>query len=218
MELFPRKIDELISDFHTKNDYLKANTDRFNISELDTIEMDTVVGEVDEAHARTLDKATCTKIDTLMQKEALEKAKILFRRVIEYRVKKNPNLTEMDYTILRLPHQGGGQPLPSPSMEPGIRNLRSFLLRIEGEYFDVLTGKKGRAVNCRELEIYYKIGGDEPETITELKERLIVTNNPIVIQFSEEGAYHFVYLAFRWIGTRGEYGPWTTIFKVMIIR
>jgi hypothetical protein len=216
MEMFPRKIAETVDDLHVKDDYLKS-TSKFDISEALTIALAEAVAEVDAAHAKAMDKATSTKVDTLNQELAIEKAKKLFRMAIDTHVRYSTNLTEADCIVLRIPQPGTSHPLPEPTDQPGIRNLISRTLRVEGEYFDIATGKRGKVLGARELEVYYRIGGDEPSSIAELKERTIVTRNPIVLQFAEGDAYKFVYLAFRWIGTRGGYGPWTQIYRIMII-
>jgi hypothetical protein len=216
MNMFPVKIAEAVDDLHVKDDHLKS-TSKFGVPEDQTIAMAEAVAEVDAAHAKAMDKATCTKVDVLNQDLAIEKAKKLFRMVIDTHVKYSSNLTEADCLILRIPLPGSWHPLPPPVDQPGIRDLVSHTLRIEGEYFDAATGKRGKPAGTQALEVYYRIDGAVPESVSELKERVIVTHNPILLQFAEGSAYKFVYLAFRWIGTRGEYGPWTHIYRVMII-
>jgi predicted nucleic-acid-binding Zn-ribbon protein len=44
------------------------------------------------------------------------------------------------------------------------------------------------------------------------------TASPMRLQFEFDDEFKVLYLAFRWIGTRGDYGPWTDIHKITIAR
>jgi hypothetical protein len=51
-----------------------------------------------------------------------------------------------------------------------------------------------------------------------MTERKVATSSPVWIQFEPKDEFQVVYLAFRWIGTRGDYGQWSEIRKMVIVR
>jgi hypothetical protein len=48
--------------------------------------------------------------------------------------------------------------------------------------------------------------------------RKTATKTPVRIQFDFGGKFKMLYIVFRWVGNRGDYGPWSEIHKVAIAR
>jgi hypothetical protein len=40
----------------------------------------------------------------------------------------------------------------------------------------------------------------------------------MTIEFEPDQEFTVIYVACRWIGTRGDYGPWTEIHKTIVMR
>jgi hypothetical protein len=218
--MFPIRIEERIADLHTKCTYLKAMVNRagIDITADEVTEFEGLLVIVDLRNAKWLVSDTRTKLDTIARKEAVDTAQKFARRLIEFYVAGNPAATEGDYDILRIPIPGARQPLPAPTTAPGITKLSSSDLAVLVSFFDTLTNKRGRPDNAQSLEIYYQLGGTEPTSISEMKERAVATATPYRLQFQFDDELKPVYLAFRWVGTRGDFSPWTQIYKLAVVR
>jgi hypothetical protein len=216
--LFPTTIEEQISDLHTKVNYLTENATRFGIPASELTKLSGLVANVDAAHAKMLDKDTRTKLDTANQTEAILLAQAEARKIIEYYVVGNPETTPVDYEALRIPVPGHHTPLPSPTHAPGLGHITSEDLGVTVPFHDAQHNIKGKPDGVYAIEGYYKLGGTPPADISELSEKATATASPMHLQFEFADEFKILYLAFRWIGTRGDYGPWTDIHKIAIAR
>jgi hypothetical protein len=216
--LFPETIAEQIADLDSKRKYLKANQTRFGISSTDMEKIDTLVDAAIAANTVASNRDTRTKLDVATRILDIETAQGIERKVIDYYVIGNPNTTEVDYEALRIPRPGPHPHLPDPKDIPGIRRLTSSNLAVLISFFNIQTGKRSKPAGVQAIEAYYKIGGDPPANISEMSERLIGTASPLRIQFEFGQELQVVYLVFRWVGTRGSYGPWSEIYRIAIAR
>jgi hypothetical protein len=216
--LFPVNIDDQVADLNTKKDYLEENNIRFNIPQIELATLNTEVTAVNTLHAIASNKDKRSKIDVAKRNEAIDVAKLTSRKIIDFYVVKSPNTTAVDYEALRIPTPGPFHPLPSPDYVPGIRHLSSKNLAVSAEFFDAKTDKRAKPEGVQAIEAYFQIGGEEPTDPAAMSEHKVFTSSPIHLQFGFEDEFKVVYLVFRWIGTRGDYGPWSEIYKIVIAR
>ena len=216
--LFPQKIDEQVSDLNTKQGYITSNAARFGVTGTELETMHERVTAVNTAHAAASNKDTRTRVDVAVRLEALRLAKADIRKIIEFRIAGNPNATEVDYEALSIPRPGHHSPLPAPEFVPGIGHISSSDLHVIVPFFDGKNNKHAKPAGVYAIEAYYQLGGEQPASIVSLTERATDTSSPLRIRFEFDDEFKIVYLAFRWIGTRGDYGPWSEIHKVAIAR
>jgi hypothetical protein len=216
--LFPQKIEEQVADLNTKRDYLAQNTIRLGISGADMTKIETQVAAVNAAQAVVNNPDTRTKLDFTRRDVALDTAHVTMRRVIGYNVTSNPDATPVDFEALNIPRPGVRTHLPDPEFVPGLRHITSHDLGVDILFFDAQTGKRAKPDGVQAIEVYLKIGGDPPKDFSEMTERRVGTSSPIHVQFGPEQEFEALYIACRWIGTRGAYGPWSEIIKVIIVR
>jgi hypothetical protein len=216
--LFPVNIDEQVADLNTKKDYLEENNNRFSIPQIELATLDTEVTEVNDLHAIASNKDKRSKIDVAKRNEAIVVAQLTSRKIIDFYVVKSPNTTAVDYEALRIPTSGPFHPLPPPDYVPGIRRLESKNLAVSAEFFDAESDKRAKPEGVQSIEVCVQLGGEAPTEPAAMSERKIFTSSPIHLQFGFEDEFKFVYLVFRWVGTRGDYGPWSEIYKVVIAR
>jgi hypothetical protein len=216
--LFPRTIDSIVADLNTKKNYLESNNVRLNIpaSELLTINMQ--ITSMNDAYTIARDIDVRSKIDIAIRDTAIDIARETMRRVIFFYVVKNPNANTVDYEALRIPIPGSGHRLPAPDSAPGIKNIVSHDLSVTIKFYDASTGKRAKPDGVQSIEIIFKLGGEYPTDISDLTERLNATSSPASIRFAPSNEFEVLYVAFRWIGTRGDFGPWSEIYKVIIVR
>jgi hypothetical protein len=216
--LFPSTIEAQISDLHTKLNYLVVNAPRFGIPDMQTAQLSMLVANVDAIHVKVQDKDNRTKLDTAAQKEAIREAQLDARKIITFYVAGNPAATPVDYTALNIPVPGAHPHLPAPGHVPGIGHITSSDLSVYVPFFDAQSSKRAKPVGVYGLETYYQLGGEEPTDISQMAEKAVATASPQRIAFKFTDEFQIVYLAFRWVGTRGDYGPWSDIYKINIAK
>jgi hypothetical protein len=216
--MFPRKTEDQVSDLNTKRTYLEMNVMRLNIP---VEEMTIVATEIDDMNvknemARNIDARS--KIDVAKRNLAIKTARTTMRRVIEFYIIGNPNATQVDYIALNIPIPGSHQLLPLPEHAPGIRKIWAEDLVVHINFFNAQSGRNAKPDGVQGIEAYFKIGEEPPTDVTQMTEHKVATSSPMRIQFGYDDEFKLLYLAFRWIGTRGDYGPWSEIKKTIIIR
>ena len=216
--LFPQKIDEQVADLNMKQGYIVPNAERFGITTAEIEAIQERINAVNTAHSAASDKDTRTRVDVAVRLEALHLAKADMRKLIEFRIAGNPNATDVDYEALSIPRPGRHSPLPAPDYVPGIGHISSSDLTVIVPFFDGKNNKRAKPVGVYAIEAYYQLGGDRPASIVNLTERATDTSSPLRVRFEFDDEFKIVYLAFRWIGTRGDHGPWSEIYKVAIAR
>jgi hypothetical protein len=91
-------------------------------------------------------------------------------------------------------------------------------LGVSVEFFDAESDKRAKPEGVQGIEVCTQLGGETPTDPATMSERKIFTSSPVHLQFGFEDEFKIVYLVFRWVGTRGDYGPWSAIYKVVIAR
>lgn len=216
--LFPRKIDDQMADLNTKLAYIIANAMRFQIVMDHIQQLQTLVGLVMAARDAAANADTRTRLDIATRNEAIKNAQDAMRKVIEFYIADSPQATAVDYEALNIPTKGYRTPLPVPDSVPGIGHITSIDLAVIVPFFDARSSKRAKPDGVYAIEAYYQLGGEQPDSISAMTERATDTASPLRLQFAFDDAYRMLYLAFRWIGTRGDYGPWSEIHKVSIAR
>jgi hypothetical protein len=215
--LFPHKVEDLVADLNTKQAYLRPNGSRLGISSAELTGMDALLTAMNTAQARVNNRDTRTKIDTAQRNEAIEEAKKGMRRLICNYVVFNRNATTVDMTALHVPPPGPFGRLPAPDEEPGIGHITSSDDIISVPFYDAQSSyKRGKPEGAQAIEAYMKIGGDPPVSIDEMTERRVSTASPMKIKFGPDMDGVTVYFRFRWVGTRGDCGQWSEVYKVIV--
>jgi hypothetical protein len=216
--MFPIRVEDQVIDLNEKNAYLKINAARFSLTSTDLTKLEATVAAVNAADAIANKKETRSELDVAKRKQAIEQAQTFVRKIIEYYVIGNANTTDVDYQALRIPKPGPHMPLDQPNDAPGIGYIlcKDYIAKVP--FFDAKTNRRGKAEGASEIETYYKKGGEPPHDFGEMSERKISTASPIQLRFDPKDDGETLYLVFRWVGTRGDYGPWSDIHKVIIIR
>jgi hypothetical protein len=217
--LFPEgRIGDQVADLNTKKNYLNTNSSRLGIPEAELTVIKTQVTAVNTAQAAVDDRDRRTRLDTARRNLALHTAQTTLRKVIDYYVARNPNATAVDFEALRVPRMGPSPLLPPPDCAPGMRRLYSENLAVIALIFDIETGRRAKPPGTHAIEVCYQLGGEPPADIAAMTGRMTATRSPVRIRFDFADEFKTIYIAFRWVGNRGDYGPWSEIHKVVIAR
>ena len=216
--LFPVHIREQVADLNTKMTYLKLHASRLGIPANMISNMEAQVSAVNTAQALTDNAETRTKLDTARRNQALRTTLMSMRRLVTFYVTTNPDASPVDFEALRIPQPGFRPHLPVPKYVPGIGHITSYDLYVNIPFFNPQTGKRAKPEGVLALEVYMKIGGEPPASSAEMTERRSCSASPMSLRFDPKQEFQIVYFLFRWIGTRGHYGPWSEVYKTMITR
>ena len=153
--------------------------------------------------------------------EREEKAlRALLRKLYKSSIKDSYFVTDEDLANMGLPprHEGGGKPSPVARRAPGIRHEALDGHRVQVDFFDIESeNKRGKPAGQHGIE--FKIGvfdDDLPVTPEELTVSVFDTNPPYVFEGTAAQKGKFLKLFGRWENTRGEKGPWSDLFIVVI--
>lgn len=218
--LFPKKIADQVADVNAKQTYIISAASRLSISGTRLSELAAGVTKVNAAYAKVSDKETRSKMDTAEMEIALRECHETLRRIIDYNVKYNDSSSVLpeDFEALNIYRPGTKEPLPDPSHSPRVASASSSDNLVVISLVNPLNGKRGKPAGCRSYDVVYKVGGEYTKNIAELTERKESGSSPIKIQFGLEQEDQPMYFAVRYVGTRGAFGPWSEIQKVMITR
>ncbi|MDR2469939.1 MAG: hypothetical protein LBD27_05600 [Tannerella sp.] len=216
--MFPYRISEQVADLNTKLAYITDNAGRFRISVPELELLTTRVNAVNAAHSAASNKDTRSKLDVAARVELIKLAQEDMRRIINYYINNSPQATEVDYEALRIPRSGHHTPLPAPDSVPRIGHISSADLAVTVPFSDARHNKRAKPEGVYGIEAFYQLGGTPPTSVTTMTEHTTETASPLRIKFTFDDEFKIVYLAFRWVGTRGDYGPWSGIYKIGISR
>jgi len=216
--LFPNKIDEQVSDLHTKKAYLNRSdvSVRLGVTDVQSMEMDSVVATVDLAQAKAENKDTRTKLDVFDRLEAIKAAHIVFRRTINICVVNNPVATPEDYVALNVPRPKHNSPLPVPSNFPFITIGRNMIRQLEIGFSDQDKQTRGKPYGVSGAVIRWAILETPPANVDDLNNSILDTASPCILEFTEEQRGKRVYFCLAWQNPKGEKGPWSEIENAII--
>jgi hypothetical protein len=132
----------------------------------------------------------------------------------------NPVITDDDRHALGINkrNQGGGGPhTPVAKKSPGVKVDTSTMCEISIHFYDIDSlMKRGKAFGQHCVEIVSRVGGSRPERYEDFTHSNVDTRSPFVFKFEYNQRGEPFYFAIRWENTRGEKGPWSEIFMVII--
>jgi hypothetical protein len=109
---------------------------------------------------------------------------------------------------------------PKPVPETCPEGSIDFATRLQHDiYFvDENAGRsKAKPDGVHGCEIWAKIGGDLPKSVSEMQYLTTATRSPYTQTFETESAGQTVYYWLRWVNTRNQAGPWGNPVKCMVV-
>ncbi len=119
-------------------------------------------------------------------------------------------LTSTDRTTMNMPFIGGFHPsVPIGNSEPNGSVDDGFKLAHKITYMDNTSGKKAKPHGVTGCEIWQKIGGVAPVSVSDLQYLETISKNPLIISFEGTQGGLKVYYWMRWINkhSKGNWGP-----------
>jgi len=109
-------------------------------------------------------------------------------------------------------------PAPKPTTKPVVTINFAQRLQHELHIVDEATPtRKAKPVGVHGCEIWMKIDGPAPVSVSELSYVATTTRTPGTVIFEGIHAGKIVYYWLRWVNTRGEHGPWSNVVSAMVV-
>jgi hypothetical protein len=141
---------------------------------------------------------------------AAEKAfKPCYRKLYSGFLRENPLVTATDLRAMGLPARNTKR-VPArvatiaPYLRVNTRVPRNVIIHFSGKE----DRSKAKPAGQRGVEIRWAILPAPPATIDELVNTSSSTRSPFTLDFPDDQRGRLLYLATRWVNTRGEKGPW----------
>jgi hypothetical protein len=146
--------------------------------------------------------------------EAIEEA----RKVYKHYIVGNDKVTNPQRVDCRLPVY---DKIPThvvlPYTYPALKELiQKIKACIEVHAVDSESGKKSKAAYVQGVEVAFWIGPNRVEHIRELLRSLFVMHLSFSIQLTDDDSTQYLSFAMRYENKRGEKGPWSPIYYVVI--
>jgi hypothetical protein len=214
--LFPINLNDLVSDLNAKLSYLEANADRLRIPPSEQADIAAKVAAVNAAKAVTDDRLHRVRGDVPARSRAINAAKTALRYVIRVYVRAAPEATTADHETLHIYMPRTLRQFPIPESAPGIGEIRLRNSFFTARFFNLATGRKAKPEGVQFAQAAFQLDGEPPASVNAMPERQRAATSPMRISFDDDGDYETLYIAFRWVGMRGDAGPWSDIYRVGI--
>jgi hypothetical protein len=218
-DYIPRRDEDFQAFVNPLTDYVKRHGDRFNIPESRVSELDTVRTAFNAAMAAAGNAETRTAAAVLKKTQARTALEECTRQFVAEFLVRNRLVTDEDRQNMRVPihkktHTRAGIPTTFPILKRFI-----YLASRVYELFvqDSVHEGRARPDQVRGFEVGYLTGVAGLTVVPEMfTHSLFFTTSPARINFPPEAIGLTLYVAFRWENTRGEKGPWSEVYRLVI--
>ena len=186
--------------------FIAANLLRFLVSTSNQTELTTSYEGWTKYYPLAISPSTSTEDNVANKNIWMQRMLAILRKIFADIA--NSVLTPTDRATLLIPILGVAHPyVPMPDCWP-IGSVKSTArLSLIISYFDSLTGKKSKPQGVKGCEIWFKVGGTEPVSISEMTYLKSITKTPFVIDYDGTQGGMKVYFWIRWIDSKNE-GKW----------
>ncbi len=186
---------------------IAANLLRFLVSVDNKAELNASIAGWNEFYPLATNPSTSTT-DNVANKDKWKERMLAVLRLI-YADIPNSALNATDRSIFMIPIVGGPHPyVPMPECWPIGAVFAGSRLSHTITYKDSITGKKAKPYGVKGCEIWYKIGGTEPVSVTEMIYLATIRKTPFVINYDGIHGGLKVYYWIRWIDSKNK-GKWS---------
>jgi hypothetical protein len=197
---------------------VSENAARYGISGSKTGKLAQLQSDWTTTYQLASDPATRTKAIIEKKNEARDNLVQFIRELVRQHLTYNDAVTNADRDNLGLPiHKTTHTPVPVPTDYPGhevdTHILRQLIIR-----FFVLGGKhtSAKPFGVHGVELLWAILAAPPTRLSDLTHSSFATHSPITLAFEEDQRGKTLYYCLRWENTRGQKGPATEIFSIII--
>jgi len=170
------------------------------------------------AFAKASNKQNRTSADVQAKNDARAAYEKELRSFISQWLANNSKVSNSDRERMGLTVKSGSHTaVPVPTTCPVGTVDFSVRLQHSVHFADEATPRsKAKPTGVHGCEIWMKKGGEAPKEVSELTYVATDTHTPYVVVFDGADAGKTIYYWLRWVNTRGEHGPWSSVFSAMV--
>jgi hypothetical protein len=200
-------------------DYVKPRGTVFNIPDTRISELDTLRMAFNAALAVTENTETRTPAAVQKKTQARKDFEKCLRQFVAEFLVRSRLVTDGDRRNMRVPiHKTTHTRARVPTTFPILKTLKHLASRVYRLFVED-SEQEGRAKpgQVHGFEIGFITGEAGLTVVPEMfTHSLFFTASPAEIHFPPEAIGQTLYIAFRWENTRGEKGPWSEVYQIVI--
>ena len=172
-----------------------------------------------DAWAKSSNKQNRTAADVTAKNVAREDFETFVRAFVAQWLAYNSKVTDSDrirmgLTVKSDTHTPKPRPSTSPRGQVDFSVRRRHSIHFSDEAMALSKAKPDGVHGC---EIYIKVGGIAPQSVSEMSFLGTCTATPHKVDFEGTQAGQTAYYWLRWVNTRGESGPWSDTVSATIV-
>jgi len=220
-----------MSDYIPKND---ADMNMWQVNALEIVEQNLIPWSIPAedfdglkkkqvvwavSYAKASNKQNRTAADVKAKDVAGDNYVASIRSFVAQWLTSNNKVSDIDRTRMGLNVKSGTRTAsPVPTTAPIGKIDFSLRLQHKIQYYDEASPRsKAKPEGVHGCEIYMKLDGEAPKEVSELIFLATDTASPYVVSFEGKDAGKRVYYWLRWVNTRGERGPWSSMVSAMVV-
>jgi hypothetical protein len=178
----------------------------------------TTLVEVFETACDKADSSTASSVDRAYRKRKGDQLRQTIRDCVNQEIRYNANVTNEDREGLKITIPDPTRtPSKKPHMFPVTEDIKQpAKARIEVKYIDSEEHKASKPEGVHGIETAYYVGVEPVEHIKRMNRSHFATHNPTCIDLTDEESGQILSFASRYENTRGEKGPWSPIYHVVV--
>jgi hypothetical protein len=197
--------------------YLWLKYAEWNIPHTDVNELSTLITAFEQKLTLTEDPSTRTKVTVQAKNDARKDVETKTRIVLKAYVTYNPLVTNADREAMGLPvHKTTRTRVAVILSVPEAEVKLPSEGVVEISFSDSETKGKAKPKGAQGVEVCHAILDSTPKDWKQLVHSAFATRTPLRMTFDGTERGKTLYLALRWENTRGEKGPWSQIYSVII--
>jgi hypothetical protein len=218
-DYIPQAYDKLLEWTKSFVAYLKQEgiMSRLGLPQAILVLLETLLSAY-EAACNKADASTASSVDRAYRKRKAAELRRAIRNCVNQSIRYNDNVTNEDREGLKLTIPDSTRTATKrPHMFPVAEDIKQpAKAHIEVKYIDSETHKSSKPEGVHGIETTYYVGAAPVEHIRELNHSLFATHNPTYIDLTDEESGQVLSFASRYENTRGEKGPWSPIYHVIV--
>lgn len=176
----------------------------------------------DGTYARVINPVTKTKPNVEAKNNARDSYKAWMRPFLQRYIVLNPILTDADRVALGLKprdHTRTRVPVPTTTVQLDLAAGHGSTVKVlfHPEADAEGNSHRGKPKGVAQCEIVFKADAPAPVSPDECNNYKVATDSPLLIGFASAQAGKRLYVFARWLNSRNEGGPWTTVPASIII-
>ncbi len=139
-----------------------------------------------------------------------------WRMFLNANIRFNTRVSVSDMAVIGFTPKMGSSPVPVPATKPVATVDFSQGQQHTIHFSDGELSGRAKPAGVHGAEIWTKIGGEMPTDDSEFSFVAVDTASPYVMQFNLSDTGKKAYYRLRWVNSRGETGPWSSVISAVI--